>query len=114
MCPYHCHNHGDCIRGKCHCDNGYDGPSCSVSKSVLSNSLPIVDHFDDVSASLWESITGGSIKVGCGSFIPYAHGKHLHFDECGIRMATTVPMDASKVRYGILASFDLKTFRFRL
>ena len=25
MCPSHCHGHGDCIRGRCYCDNGYRG-----------------------------------------------------------------------------------------
>lgn len=100
MCPSHCHGHGDCIRGHCHCDSGYDGPSCSSSNAVLSASLPVIDHFDDVSNSspLWESIVGGSVKTGCGSLLPLAHGKHLYFDGCGIRMALTVPMDVDKAR----------------
>ncbi|KAK4045821.1 hypothetical protein OUZ56_033841 [Daphnia magna] len=32
MCPSHCHGHGDCIRGQCHCDNGYEGVSVMVSE----------------------------------------------------------------------------------
>lgn len=121
MCPSHCHGHGDCIRGQCHCDNGYEGVryglkflaqkrnvwnfnsfSCSSSKAVLvASSLPIMNHFDDLvnPPPLWETITGGSVKVGCGSLIPLAHGKHLHFDGCGIRMAFTVPIDVRVVRY---------------
>lgn len=101
MCPFHCHGHGDCVSGHCHCDTGYYGLSCSNSESVLSTVLPIVDHFDDSSnsSSLWETIDGGSIKAGCGSLIPLAHGQHLHFDGCGTRMATTVSMDVSRVRY---------------
>lgn len=101
MCPFHCHGHGDCISGKCHCDNGYAGSSCSNSETMLSTSLPIMDHFDDSSnssSSLWESVNGGSIKTACGSLIPLAHGKHLHFDGCEARMAVTVLMDVSRVR----------------
>lgn len=63
--------------------------------------LPVMDHFDDIvnPPNLWESINGGSIKIGCGSLIPLAHGNHLHFDGCGTRMASTVPMDVGIVRY---------------
>lgn len=68
---------------------------------LFASLLPVMDHFDDIvnPPALWESITGGNIKIGCGSFIPLAHGKHLHFDGCGTRMASTVPMDIGIVRY---------------
>ena len=62
--------------------------------------LPVMDHFDNFanSMSLWENIIGGSVKIGCGSLIPLAHGNHLYFDGCGTRMASTVQMDVSLVR----------------
>lgn len=58
-----------------------------------------MDHFEELKTSfLWESIHGAGLRVGCGSLLPQAHGKHLHFDGCGVRMATTIPLDAKFIR----------------
>lgn len=43
----------------------------------------------------WESITGGGIGFGCGALLPYAHGKTLYFNGCGLREARTAEMDLS-------------------
>ena len=100
MCPFHCHGHGDCILGRCHCDSGFQGLSCAISSAVLSSVLPVLDNFDEPnnSSPLWESIIGGSIQTACGSLLPLAHGKHLYFNGCGSRIATTVAIDANKVK----------------
>lgn len=43
----------------------------------------------------WNTVSGGSIGFGCGALLPYAHGKTLYFNGCGVRQAVTVEMDTS-------------------
>ncbi|XP_052274252.1 von Willebrand factor D and EGF domain-containing protein-like isoform X4 [Dreissena polymorpha] len=42
-CPNDCDNHGQCMNGKCRCDNGYIGDDCSVD----SNAAPIIVGIPD-------------------------------------------------------------------
>lgn len=99
MCLSHCNTNGDCIGGRCHCDPGYEGPACQSANKLETSMLPLMDHFEDLQTSrLWESMYGATVRVGCGSFLPQAHGKHLHFDGCGARMATTIPLRAKLLR----------------
>ena len=95
-CPWHCHNHGDCIKGKCYCDSGFEGPSCTPIASFA-----MLDNFDEKVhlSSMWQSLNGSNIGVGCGSLIPVAHGRHLHFDGCSIRMAQTKFFNIKLIRY---------------
>ena len=43
----------------------------------------------------WSTVSGGSIGFGCGALLPYAHGKTLYFNGCGVRQAVTAEMDTS-------------------
>ena len=56
----------------------------------------------------WDWVSGGGIGFGCGALLPYAHGKTLYFNGCGLRQARTVEMDLSQARY---ARADLRKFR---
>lgn len=46
----------------------------------------------------WEKVSGGGIGFGCGALLPYAHGKTLYFNGCGLREARTVEMDLTRPR----------------
>ena len=46
----------------------------------------------------WDWVSGGGIGFGCGALLPYAHGKTLYFNGCGLRMARTVELDLSRAR----------------
>lgn len=99
-CPWHCHGRGDCIRGKCHCDVGFEGSDCTPISSRFAV-MPLLDNFDDnqrSNHSMWQSVNGSTIGTGCGSLIPVAHGKHLHFDGCGTRMALTKFFNTKQIR----------------
>ena len=90
MCPSHCHNNGDCIRGRCRCDSGFSEPACLPTERQRP---PPSDRFDHgpPSSSLWDVIDGADVNNGCGSFVPLAHSRHLHFNGCSSRMVTTIP-----------------------
>lgn len=91
MCPSHCHGNGDCIHGRCQCDSGFSEPACLPNDRQRP---PFSDRFDrgpTASSSFWDAIEGADVTNGCGSFVPLAHGKHLHFNGCSTRMATTLP-----------------------
>ena len=98
MCPSHCSGHGHCVTGQCQCDDGYRGFSCQPAGKLVPTRFPLLDNFDNTRPpSLWQRIDGASIRVGCGSLIPHSHGRHLHFDGCSSRSATTVPIDVAKI-----------------
>ncbi|XP_070558262.1 reelin-like isoform X2 [Ptychodera flava] len=94
-CPGMCNGHGVCTEAKqCICDPGYQGLSCTPSTK-----LPhyMIETFEaSASPSKWSLVRGGATGRGCGSLLPYAHGKNLYFNGCGIREAVTVALDTSK------------------
>ena len=47
--------------------------------------------------SNWQTVSGGKIGFGCGALLPYAHGKTLYFNGCGIRQAITAELDLTTV-----------------
>ena len=51
-----------------------------------------------VGHSKWEGVSGGGLGMGCGTLLPFAHGKNLYFNGCGLRQAVTREMDVSKAR----------------
>ncbi|XP_045165547.2 reelin-like [Mercenaria mercenaria] len=99
-CPRMCHGRGDCKGGYCHCDDGYQGSSCMPKEKQISR---MFDSFEGgVYTSHWDVVSGGGIGFGCGALLPYAHGKTLYFNGCGLREARTVEMDlttASKIMF---------------
>ncbi|KAJ8301142.1 hypothetical protein KUTeg_020129 [Tegillarca granosa] len=100
-CDSMCNGRGDCVNGHCNCDPGYYGSSCVPRITSL-----IKKMFDSFEGGLfdffWARISGGGIGFGCGALLPYAHGKSLYFNDCGLREALTVEMDltgASKIMF---------------
>jgi len=71
-----------------------------IKRPTAAGRLPLIDNFDSAgwppTPSLWDRVDGASPGVGCGSLVPHAHGKHLHFDGCFDRSATTIPIDVTK------------------
>ena len=64
----------------------------------------MIDGFEGgVVSSLWSAVVGGGIGLGCGALLPFAHGKTLYFNGCGLREAVTTEMDTTKARYGIIS-----------
>ena len=69
------------------------GPTCEVGRLPLRFS----DGFEGgISSSLWVKVEGGGLGMGCGPLTPWAHGKNLYFNGCGIRQAITTEMDTSR------------------
>ncbi|KAL3853203.1 hypothetical protein ACJMK2_016762, partial [Sinanodonta woodiana] len=101
-CPSFCHGRGDCKNGVCVCDKGYGGKDCMPLKQEL---VRMLESFEGgIFPSHWTRVSGGGIGFGCGALLPFAHGKTLYFNGCGLREAKTVPMDlsrASKVMFVI-------------
>lgn len=90
-CPDMCHGRGDCKGGYCHCDEGYAGDSCIPAKRLYTR---LFESFEGgIYTSHWDWVSGGGIGFGCGALLPYAHGKTLYFNGCGLREARTVEMD---------------------
>ena len=57
------------------------------------------DSFEGgVYTSHWDRVAGGGVGFGCGALLPYAHGKTLYFNGCGLREAKTVEMDLTTAR----------------
>ncbi|XP_052779173.1 reelin-like isoform X2 [Mya arenaria] len=93
-CLDKCHGRGECVQGKCVCDNDYKGTTCMPARKQLSR---MFDSFEDgIYSTRWEWVSGGGIGFGCGALIPYAHGKTLYFNGCGHREARTVEMDLNR------------------
>lgn len=100
-CPGMCSGRGACLSGSCHCHQGYTGLSCEkITRHLLRK---MSDSFEGgVFKFYWDTITGGGIGFGCGALLPYAHGKTLYFNDCGLRQMVTVEMDlrkASKIMF---------------
>lgn len=93
-CSDMCNGRGDCYFGTCKCDTGYYGPSCQPqSKGLLKR---MFESFEGgIFTAYWSIVSGGSIGFGCGALLPYAHGKTLYFNGCGVRQAVTAEMDTS-------------------
>ncbi|XP_077982491.1 reelin-like [Glandiceps talaboti] len=95
QCPQLCNGHGLCTDTKeCICDTGYQGPTCTPSTK-----LPhyMIETFEaGITPTKWSSVRGGNIGRGCGSLVPYAYGKTLYFNDCGIREAVTIEMDTTQ------------------
>ena len=73
------------------------GESCEPVRTRLLSHM--TDMFESaISTSYWETVSGGSLGIGCGTLLPLAHGKNLYFNGCGIRQAITAEMDVTKVR----------------
>ena len=71
------------------------GASCQPVKTGMLTKMH--DSFEGgIYPRYWESITGGGIGFGCGALLPYAHGKTLYFNGCGLREARTAEMNLSK------------------
>jgi reelin len=69
------------------------GPTCEVGRLPLRFS----GGFEGgISSSLWVKVEGGGLGMGCGPLTPWAHGKNLYFNGCGIRQAITTEMDTSR------------------
>ncbi|XP_060065663.1 reelin-like [Ylistrum balloti] len=100
-CPAMCSGRGACLFGTCVCHQGYTGYSCEKIAQHLIRKMS--DSFEGgVFSFYWETITGGGIGFGCGALLPYAHGKTLYFNDCGLRQMVTVEMDlrrASKIMF---------------
>lgn len=74
------------------------GESCVPVRTFLPSHM--IDGFESgVLSSMWESVSGGAIGLGCGALLPFAHGKTLYFNGCGLREAVTTDMDTTKARY---------------
>ena len=59
----------------------------------------MVDGFEmGILPAKWARIDGQGEGTGCGSLKPFAHGKNLYFNGCGLRQAITTELDLSKVR----------------
>ena len=70
--------------------------SCMPVKQQLTK---MFDSFEGgVFTTHWDWVSGGGIGFGCGALLPYAHGKTLYFNGCGLRQARTVEMDLSRAR----------------
>ncbi|XP_021361182.1 reelin-like [Mizuhopecten yessoensis] len=100
-CPGMCSGRGACLFGSCVCHEGYTGFSCEKITRHLIRKMS--DSFEGgVFPFYWDTITGGGIGFGCGALLPYAHGKTLYFNDCGLRQMVTVEMDlrrASKLMF---------------
>ena len=73
------------------------GPLCLPVKPQKSK---LFDSFESgIYTNHWDWVSGGGIGFGCGALMPYAHGKTLYFNGCGLRQARTVEMDLSHARY---------------
>ncbi|VDI77295.1 reelin [Mytilus galloprovincialis] len=93
-CPDMCNGRGICKDGICHCQSGH-GVSCRPVKFGMLRKMH--ETFEGrIYPRYWESITGGGIGFGCGALLPYAHGKTLYFNGCGLREARTAEMDLSR------------------
>ena len=72
------------------------GTDCMPVKRQLSR---MFDSFEaGIYTSHWARVSGGGIGFGCGALLPYAHGKTLYFNSCGLREARTVEMDLTRAR----------------
>ncbi|XP_070192277.1 reelin-like isoform X2 [Littorina saxatilis] len=93
-CPDMCNGRGDCEYGTCRCDEGYHGPSCIPQRTRLLKRM--FESFEGgIFSAHWHAVSGGGIGFGCGALLPYAHGKTLYFNGCGVRQAVTAEMDTS-------------------
>lgn len=76
----------------------FSGNSCEKIVGHLIRKM--TDSFEGgVFRFYWDTITGGGIGFGCGALLPYAHGKTMYFNECGLRQMLTVEMDLRKARW---------------
>ncbi|GAB1600886.1 reelin [Argonauta hians] len=93
-CPNMCNGRGDCRNGRCICEPGTVGKTCEPIQANLLKRL--TDSFEaSIITHYWESVKGGNIGIGCGALYPFAHGKSLYFNGCGLRHVVTQPMDLS-------------------
>ncbi|XP_050414411.2 reelin isoform X2 [Patella vulgata] len=110
-CPEMCNGRGDCSYGNCVCDENYYGPSCLPIGSRLPHRM--FESFEGgIFPSYWLKISGGGIGFGCGALLPYAHGKTLYFNDCGIRQAVTAEMNlqsASKIIFVLQIGCNAQT-----
>ena len=74
------------------------GDNCIPLASSLINNL--ADGFENgLLPNYWEEIVGGEIDVGCGSLLPWAHGKNLYFNGCGARFVRSTEIDTTRARF---------------
>ncbi|ESO91434.1 hypothetical protein LOTGIDRAFT_228850 [Lottia gigantea] len=110
-CPDMCNGRGDCKYGHCVCDKNYIGKTCVPIKSRLPSRM--FESFEGgIFPSHWYKITGGGIGFGCGALLPYAHGKTLYFNDCGIRQAITAEFNlqsASKIIFVLQIGCNAQT-----
>ena len=77
-----------------------EGDFCEPVKRRLLSS--IMETFEGgISLAHWESVSGGTVGLGCGPLRPHAHGKTLYFQGCGMRQVTTVELDTTRTRYSL-------------
>ena len=73
------------------------GESCVPLRTYLPSHM--IDGFEGgISKWQWQSVIGGGVGLGCGALLPFAHGKTLYFNGCGVRQAVTTEMDTTKAR----------------
>lgn len=70
------------------------GPTCLPQRSHLLKRM--FESFEGgIFSTHWHTVSGGGIGFGCGALLPYAHGKTLYFNGCGLRQAITAEMDTT-------------------
>ena len=94
-CPSGCTGHGQCVgSGKCNCDFGYSGPTCSVVGDFLRNSFH--QSFESsLSPNNWLLIVGGYVGQDCGIL---AAGNSLVLNSAVQRQAVTVDLDTQSAK----------------
>ena len=77
-----------------------EGDFCEpVNRRLFSS---IMETFEGgISLAHWQSVSGGTVGLGCGPLRPHAHGKTLYFQGCGMRQVTTVELDTTRTRYSL-------------